>query len=245
MSPKRLAGAGLALVLIAVLLLWSMSNAVEALEDKGFRYFEEITFAKFFAGSLGGAGILLILRGLWCWIFGNTPYRLAPRIFPEMPLRNLTKWRGQSSNPSLLMSSLQSFSVSWISVLQVLITIFMMFGPQPSKGLYIDWLERSHVSSAESPWAETMGVYVDGNGQFLVNGLRVRREELPMKLKEELGRRMVWTVYFEADQNSVFMDTAYAMDTIQGLGAKMVWITPKMREEMDRQRGWPSPSRRK
>jgi hypothetical protein len=28
------------------------------------------------------------------------------------------------------------------------------------------------------------------------------------------------------------MDAIYAMDMIQGLGAKLVWITPKMREKL-------------
>jgi hypothetical protein len=28
------------------------------------------------------------------------------------------------------------------------------------------------------------------------------------------------------------MDAIYAMDTIQVLGAKLVWITPKVREEL-------------
>jgi hypothetical protein len=27
------------------------------------------------------------------------------------------------------------------------------------------------------------------------------------------------------------MDDIYAMDTIQGCGAKLIWITPKLREE--------------
>ena len=31
------------------------------------------------------------------------------------------------------------------------------------------------------------------------------------------------------------MDTAYAIDTIQGCGAKVTWITPKMREQMAEQ----------
>ena len=38
-------------------------------------------------------------------------------------------------------------------------------------------------------------------------------------------------VYFEADGNCVYMNAVYAMDTIQGLGAKMIWITPKTREQ--------------
>jgi biopolymer transport protein ExbD len=58
----------------------------------------------------------------------------------------------------------------------------------------------------------------------------VAREKLRAKLEEELGRQMVWTVYFEADRDCAFMDATYAFDTIQGLGAKVVWITPGMRE---------------
>jgi biopolymer transport protein ExbD len=44
---------------------------------------------------------------------------------------------------------------------------------------------------------------------------------------------MVWTVYLEADADCLFMDVVHAMDTIQGLGAKLVWITPKTREEWE------------
>jgi len=43
---------------------------------------------------------------------------------------------------------------------------------------------------------------------------------------------MVWTVYFEADYDTMYMDAIYAMDTIRGLGAKLVWITPKVRREL-------------
>jgi hypothetical protein len=43
---------------------------------------------------------------------------------------------------------------------------------------------------------------------------------------------MVWTVYFEADYDTLNGDAIYAMGTIQGLGAKLVWITPKVREEL-------------
>ena len=39
----------------------------------------------------------------------------------------------------------------------------------------------------------------------------------------------VWVVYFEADSDCMFMDATYAIDTIQVLGAKVIWITPKTR----------------
>jgi hypothetical protein len=54
-------------------------------------------------------------------------------------------------------------------------------------------------------------------------------------LQEELGRRAVWTVYFEANEDCTFMNATYTFDTIQGLGAKVVWITPRIRQELNRQ----------
>jgi len=116
-----------------------------------------------------------------------------------------------------------------------LVTIFMVFRPRPPMGLFIDWKERSHVSATESPWTETMSVYIARPGQFYVNGIPTKGQELESRLRAELGQRAVWTVYLEADDDTMFMDTVYAIDAIQGLGAKVVWITPKTREEWKKQ----------
>jgi biopolymer transport protein ExbD len=127
---------------------------------------------------------------------------------------------------------LNAFSLSWICVLMTLLIVFQSFGPWPSKGLRIDWKIRSHIPAPESPWPETMSVYVDGHGRVLLNGKEAGWDDLEVKLKRELDRRAEWTVYVEADRDSMFMKTAHVIDTIQGLGGKVVWITPKMREEL-------------
>jgi hypothetical protein len=31
------------------------------------------------------------------------------------------------------------------------------------------------------------------------------------------------------------MDAAYVIDTVQGLGAKVIWITPKLREALNQE----------
>ena len=36
-------------------------------------------------------------------------------------------------------------------------------------------------------------------------------------------------VYFEADYDTPHVDAIYAMDTIQGIAAKLVWITPSVK----------------
>ena len=56
-----------------------------------------------------------------------------------------------------------------------------------------------------------------------------------------MKKRVVWAVYLEADPDTPFADTVYRIDTIQGLGAQVIWITPKMREEWSVAAGWPSP----
>jgi biopolymer transport protein ExbD len=80
-------------------------------------------------------------------------------------------------------------------------------------------------------WGRKTSVYIGTLG-FHVNGKRVEHDELRGKLAETLGKQMVWSVYLEADADCTFGDTVYAMDTIRGLGAKVVWITPKIRRAL-------------
>ena len=67
-----------------------------------------------------------------------------------------------------------------------------------------------------------------------------REHELRSRLEEGLSGRGVCVVYFEADDNCLYMDAVYAIATIQCLGAKMIWITPKTREEWKSQAPTPS-----
>jgi len=76
-----------------------------------------------------------------------------------------------------------------------------------------------------------VSVYIGARKGFLVNGQPVERNELGAELREKLGKQMVWTVYLEADRDCLYMDAVYAIETIQGLGAKLIWITPRTREE--------------
>jgi len=243
MSPLRPLLAGLILILLAVAILWLAGYADKP--DPFVLYQPiELFFSQFFAVSLCGAGFVSILRGLDRASPKNLPAQTLPRIFPELPLRNVTAWIKRSPSHSLIPVMLNAFSVSWICVLMTLLIIFQVFGPWPSKGLRIDWIRRSHISAVESPWGKTMSVYVARSGQFYVNGKVIKRE-LEKALREELGQRAEWTVYVEADYDTPFMDTVYVIDTIQGLGAKVVWITPRTRAEWNEERGSPGlpPSR--
>jgi len=133
-----------------------------------------------------------------------------------------------------LMTDLPNFGLVWGCILFIEMFIFMIVHPLTPHGLLVNLRERNAVVWQKSPWPETLSVYVDGQRRFYVNGQPVLREELRAKLSEELGKRTVWIVYFEADGGCPYIDAVYSMDTIQGVGAKVVWITPQIRRGIDR-----------
>jgi biopolymer transport protein ExbD len=115
-------------------------------------------------------------------------------------------------------------------LLWILIFIFMIFGPLPPNGLFVSW-KRDAVAWEKSAWPDTLGVYIRTPARFFLNGAEVDRNDLHSKLMEQLGRRAEWTVYFEADADTAYGDAVYAIDVIRGCGAKLIWVTPKMREQ--------------
>lgn len=66
-----------------------------------------------------------------------------------------------------------------------------------------------------------------------MNGEEVDRNDLPSTLIEQLARRVEWTVYFDADADILYMDAVYAIDVIQGCGAKLIWVTPEMHSPLE------------
>jgi biopolymer transport protein ExbD len=126
------------------------------------------------------------------------------------------------------------------AILWILIFIFMIFAPQTPHGLLVSLRSHEVVVWEKSPRQETLAVYVRPHGRFFVNGEEVERSSLRTKLPEHLSRRAVWTAYFEADSNTVYMDDTYGIDTIQGCNAKVFWVTPKIREEWQRKEQSPN-----
>ena len=153
------------------------------------------------------------------------------RFFPERDVRSFSPGTRLRSLPIVRDLPVASFLCCWL--LGILIFIFMVFRPPPSQGLRIELWSPKALRAEQNPWAQALGVYVEEDGQFSLNGKRVARENLRKKLEEELARRMPWVVYVEAHENSAFSETMFAIETIQGLGAKAVWITPRMRSELE------------
>ena len=133
------------------------------------------------------------------------------------------------------MKDLPNFGLFTSTLLNILMFIFMIFmAPRTPTGLMIPMTVRNPGAGLESPRTETVGVYVAAGGQFFVNGQAVARDQLSERLRQELGKRVVWTVYVEADDDVEFSRVTFVFGTIKGLGAEVYWITPRIREEWNR-----------
>jgi biopolymer transport protein ExbD len=217
MPPKTLVSVGGAMILVAVLFFWLTLRWLDA---------DLILLACIVVVFAGAAAIL---RGMVIWLGGILRRKDSLRIFPKMVLRNVIPARRRRPMP--LINDLQNFVLVYVWILWILWMIFTILQPRMPMGLLVDFKGERAVGVAKSPWTDTVSVYLDAKKGFMVNGQPVKREELQAKLKEKLERQMVWTMYFEADGDCLYMDAAHAIDTIQGIGATLIWITPKTREE--------------
>jgi biopolymer transport protein ExbD len=191
-------------------------------------YRRAVSVAQLFCIFLGGTGAALIVLAAARSTRSVYSPVAAPRMFPDMTLRNSVRLTRHAPLPPI--HALPHWGIFGGAILWILIIVFMMFGPQTPHGLFVSLAGRE-MSVSSIPGQETLGVYVGPPGRFFVNGEETERRNLRTKLLEHLGRSVSWTVYFEADADTIYMDDIYAMDTIEGCGAKLVWITPKMREE--------------
>jgi biopolymer transport protein ExbD len=119
--------------------------------------------------------------------------------------------------------------------------LVVMFGaalnwnPQRSAGFVLNMAPAGMETDAQSPWRETVGVYVGAQGRLYVNGERVVHDELRNKLLSALrSRKTDWSAYLEADQNATAGEFEYAVGVIREVGARLIWITPEMRKELNR-----------
>jgi biopolymer transport protein ExbD len=234
--PITLLKAGITTLVVAALFFWGIARH---LEPANYSDVEEIGgLAQYAFLCLGAAGIVLVLRGLSLWLLGPPENRQSLRIFPDLVLRNVLPLRRH--RPMALVNEpphyilLSYFPLFYCWMLNISMFLFMVDTPLTPRGFTVNFGKPRVALWQNSPVTETLGVYVDCPA-FYVNGQRAEREELRAKLKEELGKRIVWTVYLEARDDCRFSDAVYAMDAIHELGGKLVWLTPRTREEINRQ----------
>jgi biopolymer transport protein ExbD len=231
MPPKSLLQAGIVALLGGIFLFLSIPIGLTYVEMYPASHWTTVPVLLWFCVSLAGAGGLLVFRAAFGLLPVRWQWNSCLDIFPAMPPRNVLAWHRHRPTP--LVTQLPNFGLIFGAVLWILIVLFMVLrDPHHYYGLPIDLRTRDSVIWEKSPWQETLSVHLAVGEKYYLNGQQVPREALRTNLQQALGRRMVWTVYFEADYDTLNTDAIYAMDTIQGLGAKLVWITPKVRDEL-------------
>jgi biopolymer transport protein ExbD len=227
MQRIPLAQTGLVALLLAILALLLM---VDVVANAGSDVAGGIL--AWTSATLAAAGLWMFLRVPVEWWFRSSEVVENPRILPGAVLRYIQPLRRHRQVH--LMLELPNFGLYWGWILNILMFVFMIFQTptRPPSGLVIRNSSPSRLTLRDKPNSETVGVYIGAGEHFYVNGRIVSREELRASLRKALGRTVFWTVYVEADDNSEFGDTVYAVDTIQGLGANVIWITPKVRQEL-------------
>jgi biopolymer transport protein ExbD len=181
--------------------------------------------------SLGAAGVIMLLRAPIQWWRKGTMIASPPRMLPEMRLVHYLPPTRHRRVP--LMTDLPNFGMYVAWFLNIQMFVLMLFtAPRPARGLWIQLPGPYFAERPGLPQSETLGVFLDKRGVFYVNGQAVPREQLRAKLQEELSHRVSWTVYVEADDDVAYGGAVFAMDTIRGLGAQVVLMTPRAREEL-------------
>lgn len=187
-------------------------------------------FALALAAPLAGAAVWFLFRKLARRLhIDSVSVRAPSRIFPDTPIQNVTRWKPQRLAPvTVNLPNLGQFFGFTLNILMFVLMLFEM--PRIPTGLMIPMTLPNPGSRLNAPPTETLGVYVGRQNQFYINGEAVPRDQLREKLRTELAKRVVWTVYVEADDDVAFGNVVVVFDTIEGLGAQPYWITPRDRE---------------
>lgn len=162
------------------------------------------------------------------WIGKITAEQRFLRIFPGMRVRNLLPFQRHAPMPPI--AAIPNFGI-YFGLIPFLLILFVSFSRRPM-GLMTHVPSPNAAALPRAPESESLGVYVGKGGRFYVNGQLVPREQLRARLQDELSRRALWIVYFEADDDVAYPQVVYAIDTIRGLGAQAYWVTPRVREEL-------------
>jgi len=196
-----------------------------------YDYYQNVALAQIACLFLSGTGLVLALTATFSVRSRFLAVTEAPRMFPDMVLRNVLPMAKHAPLP--LIHDPPHWPLVCCSILWVLILTFMMWAPLPRRGLFVRWPHPNTITWQTSPWPDALEVYV-APSHFFINGQEVSRNALRPKLAAQLSHRAEWTVYFEADPNTAYMDAIYAIDTIQECDANLVWVTPKMRQQWQR-----------
>jgi biopolymer transport protein ExbD/TolR len=141
-------------------------------------------------------------------------------------------------------SGLPAFGL--LATLTILVVVIPLWVMQSShrmpRGLYVGILKPGPLATESGPRIEPIVVRIAYAGigaqpQVYVNLKLVSWDRLGSALKGELKLRPDWVVYLQADNRVAWADAVNAMDIAKGMHAKVVLLTPKSAEDVERDVG--------
>jgi biopolymer transport protein ExbD len=104
-------------------------------------------------------------------------------------------------------------------------------GQRSSQGLLVSLPQKGLPAIATASGLRAPIVGIDAKRHIYLNYKETTWEELPEGLEQALLGLPVRVVYFEGDNEIMFMDVARAIDVIQGVRAKAILWTPRAKAE--------------
>jgi len=121
-------------------------------------------------------------------------------------------------------------------ILLLLAPVFVMVTQHDlARGIYVRVTPRHHAGPDEICLEGPIVVTVNQHGsasELLMDGTEVNREEFERALKSKLAERANWEVFVGGDDSVPFAHLMDAIDVIDGLHAKAVILTPKLKRQM-------------
>jgi len=121
---------------------------------------------------------------------------------------------GSSEGESSLMSEINV--TPFVDVVLVLLVIFMVTAPAFMKDTIGIQLPKASASDGKAP--TSIGIAVNKQGQFLLNGIPVSPEELTRSVQAEVKTQPDVQAIISADQDARHGDVVKAIDLIKSAG---------------------------
>jgi biopolymer transport protein ExbD len=181
---------------------------------------------------LGGIGIALMIQGT---LFSIPARSIAPT--GKSPL--ISQSPGYACNfgtrkrrRAALFHGLPDFGVLYFAAMfPCLIAMLILLQHSGSMGIKTHLVRPNGIHAHADPRSKALLVWLDAHGNYFVNDKQAAHDDFGDALKRELSQPAEWTVYFEADGDASFGDSVFAMSVIRNAAGKVVWLTPKTRQE--------------
>jgi biopolymer transport protein ExbD len=116
-----------------------------------------------------------------------------------------------------------------IDIVLVLLIIFMVLTPMSQRGYDLSIPEKAQAELTQAVAAEQLVVVITADGRLLINKEETADASLRTKLEDLLRGRREKTVFFNADDATIYQKAISAMDAIRAAGGTVGLVTTDLK----------------